>query len=508
VVKTRKATANIKLFTFVIIIFFAVIVSPAWATLKVTSFSCSPEDALIGDPITCKVTIKNTDTQNSVTLNSVTLTLDSSWAGSKTMYSAVAYNPSQQISAGGSVTVTFEQIIPTISGVHGFKKDGITASPPIEDYDASTVTVNVVDPQQYITGDISVTQAVEGQPFTVSVTLTAHGNLKDIWLGLEITSGSCTLVSDAYKHIESLPDGATRSISWSLKQGSDTCNFNVKFLNASSGTASVFGISGNIVSLSVPQPSEGGEEGGAGGGGGGGAAEGASVTVSLVEIGKEAIFSFSEAVSELVQQISLLAKQVAYNVKITVETLTNKPYATMPDPVGTAYKYLKITVSNIPATAIDKATIKFRVENSWLKENDVNPASVVMSRNVGDKWEILPTHKVGYDGEYRYYEAETTGFSYFAVSAEKGSGYVEEAPAPTETPTPAETPPPTETPAPTETPTPTVTPTISPAPTYTPMPTAVPITPPKKLIGIVAVIAATVILAIIAVVISKKKELF
>jgi PGF-pre-PGF domain-containing protein len=143
----------------------------------------------------------------------------------------------------------------------------------------------------------------------------------------------------------------------------------------------------------------------------------------VVEVGKVTAFAFSEAKSEFISEIALTAKQDIYNVKITVETLKGKPYSFMPDLADLPYKYVKISTSRLPDTNIDKAEIKFKVEVSWLKENDIDPATVALCRNVQNKWDVLDTAKTEADDTYVYYMGETPGFSYFTITGEEGSGY-------------------------------------------------------------------------------------
>jgi|GEM_PF-4631801 PGF-pre-PGF domain-containing protein len=245
-----------------------------------------------------------------------------------------------------------------------------------------------------------------------------------------------------------------------------------------------------------------------GGGGGGGAAEGNVISISSISIGVPVVFDFTKF-ADIISDIVVTAKDIAYNVKISVQSLAAKPYASMPDPPGQPYKYLKITVTNLPASKLDKAEIKFRIEKSWLKENNVNPATVVLLRNVQNSWESLDTSETSRDATYIYFKAITPGFSYFAITGEKDSGYVEEeAPAPTEAPVPTETPAPTKAPAPTETPAPTAPPTEAPVPTVSPLPTAMPVSPEGGIgTGIIAA-AVIIVIAIAAVLVIKREELF
>ncbi len=134
---------------------------------------------------------------------------------------------------------------------------------------------------------------------------------------------------------------------------------------------------------------------------------------------------------------------------------------------------------------MEKADIKFRVEKDWLKENDINKDAVTLSREVSMNWEKLPTVRLDEDPDYVYYSAETPDFSYFAIAAEKGSGYTEEAvQIAVQTPT---TPPRIITSVPT-TPA-TTTPTV---PSVTPAPTPAPSMPPLTEIGIVLILIVVI----------------
>jgi PGF-pre-PGF domain-containing protein len=78
--------------------------------------------------------------------------------------------------------------------------------------------------------------------------------------------------------------------------------------------------------------------------------------------------------------------------------------------------YEKIEVSWINPTAITDAKIGFSVTKSWLDENHVAPADVVLMRQHDLKWAGLPTTFDRQEGDRYYYTAATPGFSYFAVT--------------------------------------------------------------------------------------------
>lgn len=115
------------------------------------------------------------------------------------------------------------------------------------------------------------------------------------------------------------------------------------------------------------------------------------------------------------------------------------------DPSGILY-YYNIINSNIRDTDIQSAKIKIKVKKSWVESEKIDADSVKLNRLVSDKWNILQTHRLdGEDGTYFYYEAQTPGFSVFAITGEpaalKPAPIVEtpEVEVPT-TPTPTVTP--------------------------------------------------------------------
>lgn len=87
----------------------------------------------------------------------------------------------------------------------------------------------------------------------------------------------------------------------------------------------------------------------------------------------------------------------------------------IPPPSLATYAWMNIT-KTLPDSAIGKTTIRFAVSTTWLTENAINPASVMLYRwNVGrGTWApITPT--IVSTGNVTLYEAELPGFSLFAI---------------------------------------------------------------------------------------------
>jgi PGF-pre-PGF domain-containing protein len=196
-----------------------------------------------------------------------------------------------------------------------------------------------------------------------------------------------------------------------------------------------------------------------------------SHTVSKISPLSPASFTFPSDRSP-VFEVSITARELCYYVKVTVETLEEKPND-MPDPGGETYRYLRVEKEGIQDRAIEKAEIKFRVEKSWLTENNID--KVFLSKNVGGGWEELPTRELMEDDAYFYYSAATSGFSYFAIIGRRVPEPSTPQPVSTESPsieTQPETPQPMETPKPTETTAPGNSKTLPPAiPAPNPSPT-------------------------------------
>lgn len=144
--------------------------------------------------------------------------------------------------------------------------------------------------------------------------------------------------------------------------------------------------------------------------------------------------------------LTLKPKEIAKNVQIVISKLEEIPEEVKRAP-GLVYACYDISPISDDTLKVE-GKISFRVEKSWIIENNVDAEKIRLARYHED-WEILATVKISEDQVYVYYEAEVPGFSIFAVVAESGE-------AVTPTATPATTPI-------KETPTPT--PVVTPKPT-------------------------------------------
>lgn len=115
------------------------------------------------------------------------------------------------------------------------------------------------------------------------------------------------------------------------------------------------------------------------------------------------------------------------NVSVTVKKLDEKPeYASNISRtiLKLGYTYLEIT-SDAPADKIKQANITFRVENAWMKKNNITRAEIKLLRWHEGKWTEIDTTPVSYDEKYTYYSATSPGLSAFAIIAKQfEAGYI------------------------------------------------------------------------------------
>ena len=120
-----------------------------------------------------------------------------------------------------------------------------------------------------------------------------------------------------------------------------------------------------------------------------------------------------------IEFIKFDAKTNAGYVIATVEMLKDRSTLVSTTPPGKVYQYMNILVGD-DDYATDKnianAVIRIRVDKSWIAENDIDGSTIILHRYSNGKWNQLVTKWVHEEGEYLHLEAETQGFSPFAIT--------------------------------------------------------------------------------------------
>ena len=85
---------------------------------------------------------------------------------------------------------------------------------------------------------------------------------------------------------------------------------------------------------------------------------------------------------------------------------------------GQVYNYLEFTKENMNDTDLTGATVDFEVNRSWMREQRINASTIRLMRHVNGTWTSLSTTLVDEDSEKLYFQADTPGFSIFAIAGD------------------------------------------------------------------------------------------
>jgi len=137
----------------------------------------------------------------------------------------------------------------------------------------------------------------------------------------------------------------------------------------------------------------------------------ATTTFDVIATGETASFIITN-VDIAIIGISITVNSEVDDVDLEVQSITDTSNIKKPnDPV---FQYVQITKSGISNKQIDKVMIEFRVPSSWITDQGIKAEDVSLFKYT-TQWEEASTKKLSEDGQYAYYEAETTGFSVFAI---------------------------------------------------------------------------------------------
>lgn len=119
--------------------------------------------------------------------------------------------------------------------------------------------------------------------------------------------------------------------------------------------------------------------------------------------------------------ISFDAKDNEGIVVVKVQVLSDRPEGVSVPP-GKQYQLMSIDVGSegtISSHNADNIRINFKVSWDWIKENNIDPSTIRLTRYHDGEWQELPTGKVSDDGQFIHFVAETPGFSIFSVVGEE-----------------------------------------------------------------------------------------
>ncbi|MBP1908507.1 PGF-pre-PGF domain-containing protein [Methanolobus bombayensis] len=109
-------------------------------------------------------------------------------------------------------------------------------------------------------------------------------------------------------------------------------------------------------------------------------------------------------------------------ISTIVEVLKERSSFADVDAPGIVYQKVNIWVGKsgfVNPDNVENLLITFKVERSWLEENNIEESTVNLYRYSDVSWNPLPTSVVEEDDEFIYFEASTPGFSPFAIGSEE-----------------------------------------------------------------------------------------
>jgi PGF-pre-PGF domain-containing protein len=116
-----------------------------------------------------------------------------------------------------------------------------------------------------------------------------------------------------------------------------------------------------------------------------------------------------------ITEIRLNLNQELSSVYFAIQELKERP-ADIAPLEGKLYGLYNLTIDPLE---ISSASIDFRIEKTWLNENNLSKSNVKLARYHDDNWESLDTVINDEDNTFVYYSSTTPEFSVFAIYAEK-----------------------------------------------------------------------------------------
>ncbi|MBN1624692.1 MAG: PGF-pre-PGF domain-containing protein [Clostridia bacterium] len=173
---------------------------------------------------------------------------------------------------------------------------------------------------------------------------------------------------------------------------------------------------------------------GSSGGGGGGGNTGEDFDniefkeVTNLFVNRDANISFSFVVTgNPITYVDYGSLANAGSISTTIEVLKSTSALVATPPSGTVYKNVNIWVG-LYGYATEKnikdPVVGFKVSRTWLSDNNVKKSTILLSRYSSGAWDPLPTIRTTEDAEYVYYEAQTPGFSPFAIVSQVPSNQI------------------------------------------------------------------------------------
>ena len=181
-----------------------------------------------------------------------------------------------------------------------------------------------------------------------------------------------------------------------------------------------------------------GSSGGSSGGGGGGSSGENASNIELIEkydmqISRDVTTSYRFThMKNPVMFVNITGNTSLGIITVSEEVLKSTSSLVNTPPGGLVYKNFNIWVGTSGYATprnIKEASIKFKVDNTWMNANSIAASDIVLVKWNGDSWIELETSVLSKDDTNTFFEGKTITFSPFAIAVKMG-GVAAEVPSP------------------------------------------------------------------------------
>lgn len=114
-----------------------------------------------------------------------------------------------------------------------------------------------------------------------------------------------------------------------------------------------------------------------------------------------------------IYEIAVTGKKNENDIALRVEALKGTSKLVTISAPGIVYKNVNIWAGT---KQIKEVIIRFKVENSWITDNNIAGSDVMMVKWDGSKWIKIETSEKRKDNTYTFYEAKTDALFVFAIT--------------------------------------------------------------------------------------------
>lgn len=144
---------------------------------------------------------------------------------------------------------------------------------------------------------------------------------------------------------------------------------------------------------------------------------------NFIASGKDVNFNFTNNVT-CVESITFRSTKTVGKTTTIVEELKNKSSLVSKLPEDIVYKSFNIWVGNGgygTSKNIESPSVSFKVNTSWVDENNINKSSIILDWYDGEKkeWIELPVNLTSEDDQFLHFTASVPGYSSFAIIGTK-----------------------------------------------------------------------------------------